>query len=713
MPVLEINNQKVEAPIGWNTMSQAQKDAWVDDVASDMGNRKAQDIMSDIERYGRYLERQDQREAVANMGNMEQFLQSASVQANKFGLGVKDAFGFGDEQANQEQARRLEQYNTALAEEAPTANFLGRTVGGIASTTPLIVGAEASVPAGLGWLGRLALSGVSGMVEGGLEMPFSNESRTSNTVMSGIGGVVSEPVANVLSATLKQIPFGALNPNRASQIEQRVRETLDRLGYNYDNFKPETKQILNNISGAEDIDAAVKEAMETEFGFALTKGEATQDFAQISNERGASRMSDDAGDMMRDFKDKQNTDITNAAGALAEDAGGTVGDYQQMGAVLKEALSDARNIDRANYKELYDEAGRIAAENNIDIPLPPEAIADEFYRLARDHMNTDGNMLKDIGNKLAQYGILDPDQFKTDMPFSIPDVDLQRLGVSNSEDFIKYLNSLYSSDPRANMILGRLKDAVEANADETLANALKEGGADKTAKQFLDAARQARQANKAYRDLWDAKDVLQDITGVKPNTNTPLKDASEVVALLRRKPENARRVIEELGKRGNDAAVADLRTFMLKDLFETALNPNVPSGSGKGFFSGSKLTTAINKNDAVLREVLTPDQYAQLKAFEVEVGKATKVPDGAVNYSNSGYKVVEFLMRLLKATPILNPLSNIQQYSAERAVREAVQGGREPIDYIMKLDQNHIKLNALIRHTLDQAVFDENSALSE
>lgn len=718
---LEINGQTIVKPQGFDALPVPQQQAWIDDVSQDLAKKaqaqrqaKTLKTMPQIEAFGRYLEGQDiKRNMVDGNNAFEDFMLSAGMQLGKTGIGIKNLLGIGDSKYDERMGRSLEQLNNALENQSPVANFGGRVAGGTVAALPLAMSVEAAPAlAGMGWLGRTLTSMGLGSAEGLLEMPFSNETRASNTVYGGLGGAVGEQLSGLLQQGLKRIPFGVL-ANSREQVEKTVREAVEELGLDYDALKPETKEILKNISGAEEIDNAVRNAMETEFGFALTKGEASQDFAQIAAERGASRMSDEAGDVMRDFKDQQNTDITNAAGALADDAGGKIDDYEQMGVVLKEALEDAKSVDRSNYKELYEQARILAKENNIDIPLSAESIQDVFYRLARDHMNTDGNMLKDIGNKLAQYGILDPKQFKADTPILIPDVELQRLGVSNSEDFIKYLNSLYSSDPRANMILGKLKEAIETNADEALAKALSEGGADKTAKQFLDAARQAREANKAYRDLWEAKDILQDITGVKPNTKTPLKDASEVVALIRRKPENARRVIEELINRGNTAAVEDLRTFLLKDLFEVSLNPNVPSGSGKGLFSGAKLTTAINKNDAILKEVLTPDQYSQLKAFEVEVGKATKVPEGAVNYSNSGYKVVEFLMRMLRVTPILNPLANMQEYSAERVVRDAVSSGREPIDYVMKLDANHTKLNTLIRQVLDKSVFEQDSALAE
>jgi len=726
MTKIEINGQIVEVPDDFNKLSQSQQQAYVDDIAADMAKKQQatspSQQMAQIQAFGRYLENQDIKNSVQGMSGFEKFLQSASLQANKALMGVEDLLGFDNGIAVKNtgaptQARGidyLERYNNALSEDSPVTNIAGRTVGGIMSAAPLALGAEGVVPAGLGFLGRTGLSALLGGTEASLEMPFSGETRLSNAVEGTIAATIAEPLSIALQAGLKRIPFGALNPFKGNQVEDTVKQVMKDMGLDYELMKPETKKILKSISNSEDIDAAVRNAMETEYGFKLTLGESTGDFRQLSEEARAARTTEGAGDTMRDFKEKQNEAIITASGALAEDAGGKIATNEAMGTALKDALGEAKKFDRANYQDLYKEAARISSDTSIDIPLSSELISKEFYRLAADHMNTDGAMLKDIGNKLARYNILDPKDFNTEMPFTIPDVDVNPLGVSNSEDFIKYLNSLYSNDPRSNMILGQLKDVVEQSADNALAQALKDGGANESADQFLKAARQAREANRAYRGLWEAKDVLQDITGFKPNTKTPLKDASEIVALIRRKPENAERVITELTERGNIAAIEDLRTFMLKDLFDASINPNQVSGEGVGFFSGSKLTSLIKKQEAVLQKVLSPDQYAQLKLFEKQVGKATKKPAGTVNYSGSGYVMFDTLLKLLKATPILNSMATLERFGAEKTVRDAIRSGtRKEIDYVLKLDQNHVKLNTLLREVIDQSLFADESMLAE
>jgi hypothetical protein len=415
---------------------------------------------------------------------------------------------------------------------------------------------------------------------------------------------------------------------------------------------------------------------------------------------------------MRDFKIEQNQAITEAGDRMALEAGGELRGNEQVGTVLKDALGDAKSQDKKNYQALYTAAKEMAETGGIEMPLDQSVIADAFYNVARESVSTHEGLLKDIGRELARLDVLDPEEFAKDIPFGIPDLDTKALGVDNAEDFMKFLNSKYSaSDPAGNRILAMIKDAVESNADDVIARSLDtvDGVA---AREFLDVAKAARAANRSYRGLWENKDVLQSLTGLKNQSTEPLKTASDVVKVIMQKPENARKVIAELQSRGSEQAVADLRTYVLKDIMEGSINPNIPTGD-LGFFSGAKLTNAIKKNKASLEAILTPEQMSQLKAFEVGVGKATNKPAGAVNYSNTASKIADMLMSGLGRTPVLAPLAGLSEVGANQTIKQALKSGRAPVDHILKLDGNHVKLNALLRQVINQDKFTSESALAE
>lgn len=724
-PFLEINGVLVEADESFLTMSPEDQDRYIDDIASDMSQRQNQSPSSDlsnqmnqIETYGSYLEGQDLKQNMVEGNNsFQDFLLSAGMQTAKAGLGVKNLLGFGStDDTDERSAGRLEQLNNALAQQSPISNFTGRMTGGVLSAAPLVAAAE-SAPflQGLGMFGRAMNSGVQGFVEGAIEMPFSDESRIGNAEQGAMAGVASEPFSTALQHTLKKVPFGVLADKifgKNNTVDSSVKEQLLQNGIDYDTLKPETKSVLAGINSADDVDEAIRNAVQAEYGITLTKGESTQDFQQLASEQQALRLSQEAGDEMRSFKSQQNDQIMSASDEVAESAGGQATSNEQVGAILKEALTEAKLLDKQGYKDLYDEAKRLSVEDGVFIPLDKQVISDSFNSAARDHVGTHGALLKDIGNYLARSGILDSPTFKSEMPFEIEDLRSQNLSVANSEDFIKFLNSKWSqSDDTGNYILRQIKDAVVQNADEVIERNLKSADG-KTAKKFLATAQEARRAAGSFRDLWDAKDVLSDLTGKKVNTNTDIKTASDVVKRIMRNPEDARKVVDKLTDIGNEPALADLRTFVLKDIFEHSINPNLGGDAGK--FSGKKLTTLLKKNDAVLKEILTPEQYTKLKGFEGVVSKATKEPEGAVNYSGTAYRIMDMLWSGLSRTPVLSPAAGLREIGAKSTVRKAIaETGRAPVDYVMRLDSNHNKLNAVLRQMIDQSIFESSAVLND
>lgn len=718
MAQAKINGQIVDVPDNFFEMSPREQQKVANRKAARQTSGNPSQMMQDITAYGKYLERQDIKNAVADNSSLTDFALSAGVGANKFGMGVADLLGFGP---SEQTARQLETVDSVLAEQSPTANFTGRMAGATAAAIPTAVAATIAAPeATLGVFGRSVVSGLTGAADGFLELPFSDESRLGNTVTGGLSGVASESLITSLQQTIKRIPFGALVDRAvglSETIKDKAAEVFKDAGYEYNALKQTTRDILESIGRSDDVDVAIKNAMENEQGFKLTAGEASQDFGQIGREQDAVRSSTEAGNILRDFKTKQNIDITTASENLAAAAGGnTANNKEQVGEVLKAALLSAKDDDRNAVKIAYDAAQQLAENSDIHMPLDQRVISDVFYDLAEKNIGTHGGLLKDIGRELSRLGILDPEEFNADLPFKLPGGDsvFGDLSVANTEQFIKFLNSKYmEGDSVGNAVLAQIKQAVGDNADTVIARGI-EGADSQAAKAFIKQAREARELNKGYHDLWEAKDVLQETTGLKVGTDTPVRSASEMVKPIIKNPENARRVIEELTARGNVAAVNDLRTFVLKDMFDLSLKPNV-DGSDTPFFSGSALSTYIKKNSDVLQEVLTPEQFANLKGFESQVSKATKPPTGTVNHSNTASKILQAIFNILSLGQYgMAGGAEFKAAAANSTIKDAIKSkGRTNIDYILKLDGNHVKLNTVLKQALDQMTFSDEAALSE
>ena len=479
MAQAKINGQIVNVPDNFFEMSAQQQQKVANRTAARQASGNPSQMMQDITAYGKYLERQDIKDAVADNNSLTDFALSAGVGVNKFAMGAADLLGFGP---SEQTARQLETVDGVLAEQSPTANFTGRMAGATAAAIPTAFAASMAAPeASLGLAGRMVLSSLTGAADGAVELPFSDESRLGNTVTGAVSGVASEGLITALQQTIKRIPFGSL-VDRAVGLSETIKDKAAQVfkdaGYEYDALKKTTRDILESIGRSDDVDVAIKNAMENEQGFKLTAGEASQDFDQIGREQDAARNSGEAGNIMRDFKTEQNRDITTASDDLAAAAGGnTANNQEQVGEVLKAALLSAKDDDHNAVKIAYEAAQQLAETSDIQMPLDVDVISKVFYDLAEKNIGTHGGLLKDIGRELARYDVLDPEEFNADLPFALPGGDNGSLNVANTEQFIKFLNSKYTEgDSVGNAILAQIKQAIGENADLVIGHGIK--GAD-------------------------------------------------------------------------------------------------------------------------------------------------------------------------------------------------------------------------------------------
>ena len=108
-----------------------------------------------------------------------------------------------------------------------------------------------------------------------------------------------------------------------------IEAALRAEGLRVEDLKPETQEYLKSLRRDTNVEDAINGALETEFGFKLTRGEATRDFTELSNEAMAARTSGKASDDLRAFKVEQNRGILDAADNIARDAGGATGNNEE------------------------------------------------------------------------------------------------------------------------------------------------------------------------------------------------------------------------------------------------------------------------------------------------------------------------------------------------------------------------------------------------
>lgn len=667
------------------------------------------------EMFNEDMKRQSMQQQVDQMGPGSAFLSSMGIQANRMVEGAKDMFGIGNQQQRAEEMSQLDMASDMLYDRNPVSAFGGEALGGMVASAPLLAATPEMAGAGaLATAGRYGVGALMGGVEGGVEYPREGQSRLENAGYGSLFGVFGETLSTALEAVKRSRAAGVLDDQaRVSN----VRDALEQQGMNFDELKPETQQFLQSLRGDVNIERAVDEAVQLEYGFKLTAGEARQDFTQLSSEETAARMSGEAGDRLREFKVEQNRGIIGAADDIAEAAGGRTTTSTAAGESIKQAMLDAQQQGKDAYAALYGAVRDMAQMSQTDIPLRTSNIEERFTQMVSDHGAEQEALLMDIGRRFSEYGILDPDQFRQSRLLEIADIDRGALSVANKEDLIKYLNSLYNEDPQRQRIIGQLKDAIEDSSDsvlddlDTIPDAqLEMMGLDpKAAREFISTARSARASFAEYKGLWEARDVIQELTATKPGTSTPVTDPSSVVGKIMRSPENVDRVIEVLRNNGQYGAIEDLRTYVLKDMFDQAVNPNNINAVGEAVFSGAKLSSLIKKNRDSLQAVLSPDQMTKLLAFEEQVGKATKRPAGSVNYSGTAYKMLDFFFNYmgLGKIPVVNM---IPETSARSTIAGATADVAPDIQRALRLSDDHQNLNMVLRQLMNVA---QNNAMAE
>lgn len=689
---------------------------------------QAQAAQADAERMGLYLAntypeafqqaelaraneqaaRYSMNQQVGAMGPLDRFTTAAGIQANRMIQGAADLIGMGDGNQRANEMAQYDMANQALYDQAPVTAFAGNAVGGALAAAPLAALTPEIAGAGMGALAARGLVGATaGALEGAIEYPAMGESRLGNAAFGAGAGLGAEALGTAIKRFMDSRSVGVLDTRTGTQ---NIETALAEQGLRFEQLRPETQNYLKELRNDVDIEDAIQGALETEYGFKLTRGEASGDFTQLSNEAGAARMSGKAADDLRAFKVEQNRGIIAGADSLAEAAGGSASTAELAGRVVKESLERVRQGDENTYRALYDDLRGTAVSSGADLPIPGGRLESTFRQLVADHGSEYEGLLNDIGRRLADYGVLDAAKFGSSPLLDSAEIGRKPLTISNQPELVKYFNSLYSEDPVRQRIVARLKSAAEQSTGETIdgllemdPQTLKLMGLDpEGAQEYIRQARMAREAFKDYNGLWENSDVLQQLVDTKPGSTTPVVDPSAAAKRIMSSPENVRRVVGLLQERGAMDAVADLRTFVLKDIFDQAVNPNNIDAAGEAVFSGSKLSSILKKQAPVLEALLTPDQLAQLRAFEAQVGKATKRPAGVVNQSNTAYKIMDFFFNVLGLgrVPLLSIVPEVAGRSTVRGALDSTPRqapGANVLEDVLRLGDKHKNLNMILR----------------
>lgn len=666
--------------------------------------------------FNRQMEQYSAQQQMNELGFGDRMLTAAGIGANRVVTGLQNLVGLGDDQQQKNEIRQQQFAQEAVEEQNPVAGFTANVVGQAlpSMAVPFIGGA----PTAATLLPRLGGSVFAGGVEGGVIMPLEGETRTGNAAQGAGFAVLGETLMTALTRFVRSKKSGLLD-SEGGKVD-RVDQALKEQGLEMDDLKPETQQVLAGFKVDDDVDAAVREALETEFNFALTKGQSMppgQDaFIQQSAEATASRMSNEAGTRMRDFRNQQNADIQQAGGVLADDFGGQpvldamgreVEQRTGIGSVVKDALVQARAEGKDAYDTAYDTARALSKSTGAGLNFPTGDIAETYLKLVREYSGSESGMLTDIGNMLVDRGVLDPDMLTGNVLLQKTGQQLDRLSYGNAEDVRQFINKFYNANSNQSKQIVRemtaALDGAQARNIDNLAKlddeVLQTAGINRAdIEALVEQARKARGMYSEFQGLWESRDILRDLTRTKAlDDDTPFIDPSQVVSKITNSPENLTRVMDRLNATGNQQAVDDLRTFYVKDLLEKATNYNVLNSANDPIFSASTFTTAFKKSEVILQTLLTPEQYDTLARFERQVSR-TKPGEGTVNNSGTAYKLMDLVFNLtgLRSVPVIN---FVPEAAARGTVNNATNKAMRQDDLPMAL---HANINAVLRAAMFQ-----------
>lgn len=415
-------------------------------------------------------------------------------------------------------------------------------------------------------------------------------------------------------------------------------------------------------------------------GVQLTGAQASKDFSAAEAEQTLLKSISPEGEQARQFADAQQTQLKQAAEAFTDkfggsarlqEAGGEIAEVtaRDKGEQIQTALKTTQDLGRKEVTQLYQDAADTAGEA---LPLNNESLLDIADEIIINRPAT-AEVKNTINTALAKFGLIGDsvqkvsrNKFKViDGEDSITIIGEQTpLTLSNAEEFRKALNVAVGADQTgaAKLLIGELDNQVlqviEQGAESGRTAAFKE----------------ARSAAAQQAKLFKAKDIIQDLTGFKKGTRTPVVDPETVITKIAKGDKavtNIRKIKQILltdSTAETRRAWQSIKAETVGDIFSQAINKDTLE------ISGARLNSALKKyKPEALRELLGAKQFGELKSLQKIIGDATIAPPGTTNPSGT-------FLRMLNLTERLGNFAGAGQVNFGSLAVGAVKKGKELAD---------------------------------
>jgi len=321
---------------------------------------------------------------------------------------------------------------------------------------------------------------------------------------------------------------------------------------------------------------------------------------------------------------RQNIFIENEqVKARYENLAKTLGLPENAGASTKDALDGIQSSMASERVRAYENLAEMVDDDGVkSFPVHKEPIMDAVANVRRYGLEpADENALARL---LMRFGFADESisvpKSGLDMVFGNDPVTPVNLG--NLEDFRQEINRILPADSTSSKVKAARKHLISA-VDSMYDDVGDRVDTDSMAAAIREQVKKARELRKKEADTVEAKDLVQNLTEYKPGTATPMVEASEVAAKIKRTPKLTQ--VDKMVKllqttpEGRQA-LANLQSAAILDLLNVSLRKGTLLGSMRTeYFSPFRYTKALDGWGRIKLKTLFkshPEVYKTLQRME-------------------------------------------------------------------------------------------------
>ena len=566
------------------------------------------------------------------------------------GSEVADFLGFDTEdyQAKLRLAEDIERQEFKPTEEArPVAATAGEITGAIASFP---------VPAQT-LIGAVSVGGAYGLLKTAEDKEGIAKNIIQEAAFGGLGQAAAPYIQKgfnksqaLFSGIYKKVTGADPRPEMFLQdgnLSDKGKSALSELGITEEDFS----RIYQNLDKNLEPIAAARKEIAKEFGIDLTTGQARQDFVQQEAEQTLKGTVSRESIKARRLEEQQQRQIQEAQEQFLRGVS-PVQDREARGEIVQQTLRELQTEGRENVSQLYREAREISG---VAAPLENETLLDVVDDSFTRPVET--SVINSTEQLLAKFGLVGGEPKKVGRFYQVvEDVGEEEgkkirfkgeqtpLTLDNAEEFRQGLNDILPANQTG--AVKKIINELDRQVGETVEK-LPEG-LEKT-----EAFRKARAAHRVQREIFSAKDIVQNLVGYKKGTKTDIVAPDRVIDSIikgNNSLSEIRKIKEVFLKNPTEKtkrAWASVQVQSVANLFGDSIDP--PTGE----ISGQRLETAIKRFGSGSVEqgekrlkMIMGEKYNEFNRLRRAIGNATIPIKGTTNPSGTAYKIMNMIIRL-------------------------------------------------------------------